>query len=50
MVDFGVSWLPRWHNMSRTIARIWIPGGSQGPLEFRSFFLLIFELFGMPFG
>ena len=26
------------------------PGGSRGPLKFRSFLLLIFEVYGMPFG
>ena len=32
------------------IQKMKILGGSRGPLKFRSFFLLIFEVYGVPFG
>ena len=49
-VDFGAVLASKLAENFAKNRKMRIPGGSRGPLKFRLFLLLIFEVYGVPFG
>ena len=49
-VDFGAVLASKLAQKILKTRNMRIRGGSRGPLKFRAFLLLIFEVYGMPFG